>query len=199
MNRDKMDISRLWKEQKVEPPSIEELYFKMERLKRSNRKAMLFLNLIVFSTTIVILFIWYFYQPRFLSTKLGVCLTIGAMAIYVIAAHRSRLLFRRINRSDGDAHSNLNLFLAIKKKQRVMQTIVLNLYFIFFSIGLLLYMYEYVALMTFWKALVAYLSIIVWIIVNWFYFRPKQIRKQQQKLNEIIDRLQHICDQMNRS
>jgi hypothetical protein len=60
-------------------------------------------------------------------------------------------------------------------------------------------MYEYVALMTFWKALVAYLSIIVWIIVNWFYFRPKQVRKQQQKLNEIIDRLQHICDQMNRS
>lgn len=198
MNRNKMDITHLWKEQKVEPPSIEELFFKMERLKRTNRKTMLFLNLILFSTTIVILFIWYSYQPRFLSTKLGACLTICAMGIYVIAAHRGRLLFRRINRSDGDARSNLNLFLSIKKRQRVMQTIVLNLYFIFFSVGILLYMYEYVALMTFWKALLAYLSIIVWINVNWFYFRPKQIRKQQQKLNDIIDRLQHICDQMNR-
>ena len=65
MNRDKMDISRLWKEQKVEPPSREELYFKMERLKRSNRKAMLFLNLIVFSTTIVILFICIFINHDF--------------------------------------------------------------------------------------------------------------------------------------
>ena len=41
-----------------------------------------------------------------------------------------------------------------------MQTIVLNLYFIlfFFSVGLLLYMYEYVAFMPLWKAHVAYLS-----------------------------------------
>ena len=41
--------------------------------------------------------------------------------------------------------------------------------------------------------------IIVWIMLNWFYFRPKQIRKQQQQLDDIIDRLQHICDQKNRS
>lgn len=49
-----------------------------------------------------------------------------------------------------------------------MQTIVLNLYFIlfFFSVGLLLYMYEYVAFMPLWKAHVAYLSIIVWIMLN---------------------------------
>ena len=80
-----------------------------------------------------------------------------------------------------------------------MQTIVLNLYFIFFSVGLLLYMYEYVAFMPLWQAHVAYLSIIVWIMLNWFYFRPKQIRKQQQQLDDIIDRLQHICDQKNRS
>ena len=72
-------------------------------------------------------------------------------------------------------------------------------FFFFFSVGLLLYMYEYVAFMPLWKAHVAYLSIIVWIMLNWFYFRPKQIRKQQQQLDDIIDRLQHICDQKNRS
>ena len=60
-------------------------------------------------------------------------------------------------------------------------------------------MYEYVAFMPLWKAHVACLSIIVWIMLNWFYFRPKQIRKQQQQLDDIIDRLQHICDQKNRS
>jgi len=31
--------------------------------------------------------------------------------------------------------------------------------------------------------------------LNWFYFRPKIIKKQQQKLNDIIADLEKINDQ----
>ena len=37
----------------------------------------------------------------------------------------------------------------------------------------------------------------LWFLFNWFYLRPKQIKKQEAKLNEIIAKFEDIQGQLN--
>jgi hypothetical protein len=47
-------------------------------------------------------------------------------------------------------------------------------------------MFEYVLRMTLLDGLLTYGITGLWIAFNWFYLKPKIIKKQQQKLNDSI-------------
>ena len=49
---------------------------------------------------------------------------------------------------------------------------------------------------TFW-GIFAYGTTSIWILFNWFYLRPKQIKKQQSKLDEIIGKFEMLNEQLN--
>ena len=85
----------------------------------------------------------------------------------------------------------------IKAKQQYMQTTMLNLYFVLLSTGIGLYMYEYTQLMTAFWGIFVYGITSIWILFNWFYLRPKQIKKQQSKLDEIIGKFEMLNEQLN--
>jgi hypothetical protein len=55
-------------------------------------------------------------------------------------------------------------------------------------------MYEYTALMSPTAAILSYLLTFIWIAFNWFYIRPKTIRKQESQLNEMIERFEKIAE-----
>jgi hypothetical protein len=48
---------------------------------------------------------------------------------------------------------------------------------------------------TFW-GIFAYGTTSIWILFNWFYLRPKQIKKQQSKLDEIIGKFEMLNDRV---
>jgi amino acid permease len=77
-----------------------------------------------------------------------------------------------------------------------MQTTMLNLYFILLFAGICLYMYEYTSRMKFIYAVTAYVVTLAWIAINWFYLRPKTIKKQQAKINGLIDKFEEINNQL---
>jgi hypothetical protein len=57
-------------------------------------------------------------------------------------------------------------------------------------------MYEYAIRMTVFYALVTYGVTLLWIGFNWFYIRPKQIKKQQVKINELIAKFEDVNEQL---
>jgi hypothetical protein len=99
---------------------------------------------------------------------------------------------------NNDQNSNaeyLQQLLVFKKKQAFLQSTIMTAYFILLGLGIVLYMIEYTIRMSILGAALAYGITSLWIAVNWFYFRPKIIKKQQQKLNKIIADLEKINDQ----
>jgi hypothetical protein len=58
-------------------------------------------------------------------------------------------------------------------------------------------MYEYEQLMSLFWGIFAYLVTSIWVLFNWFYLRPKQIKKQQSKVDEIISKLEMLIEQLD--
>jgi hypothetical protein len=69
------------------------------------------------------------------------------------------------------------------------------LYFILLGLGLVLYMIEYALRMSLTGAVLTYGITCLWIAINWFYFRPRIIRKQQQNLNDTITAIENMNKQ----
>jgi hypothetical protein len=191
-----INFNELWEKQKTGEPNKEDLLLKINKFKKSNLKRLITTNLLLITTSLFIIFIWVYYQPQMITTKIGIILTILAMVIFVIAYNQSFELFRKISSTQSNSEYLIDL-LAIKTKQQFMQTTMLNLYFVLLSIGIGLYMYEYTQRMTSFWGIFAYGITLIWILFNWFYLRPKQIRKQQSKLDEIISKFEILNKQLD--
>jgi uncharacterized membrane protein YciS (DUF1049 family) len=57
-------------------------------------------------------------------------------------------------------------------------------------------MYEYASRMTFLNLCLAYGITLSWIAFNWFYLRPRKIKKQQSKINSLIEKFEEINHQL---
>jgi hypothetical protein len=105
-------------------------------------------------------------------------------------------LFNKVDNASDNAHYLQNL-IVIKGKQRFLQHTMMNLYFIMLMAGICLYMYEYTSRMTMTAGIITYAVTLIWIAFNWFYLRPKQIKKQQAKLDDLIAKFEGINRQMD--
>jgi hypothetical protein len=191
-----INFNELWAKQKTGEPNKEDLLSKINKFKKSNLKRLIITNLLLIITSFFIIFIWVYYQPQMITTKIGIILTILAMVIFVIAYNQSFALFRKITNTQSNSEY-LKELLAIKAKQQFMQTTMLNLYFVLLSTGIGLYMYEYTQLMTAFWVIFTYGITSIWILFNWFYLRPKQIKNQQSKLDEIISKFEMLIEQLD--
>jgi hypothetical protein len=191
-----INFNELWAKQKTGEPNKEDLLSKINKFKKSNLKRLITTNFILIATSLFIIFIWAYYQPQMITTKIGIILTILSMVIFVIAYNQSFALFRKTTNTLSNSDYLKNL-LAIKAKQQFMQTTMLSLYFVLLSTGIGLYMYEYAQLMSLFWGIFAYLVTSIWVLFNWFYLRPKQIKKQQSKVDEIISKLEMLIEQLD--
>jgi hypothetical protein len=191
-----INFNELWAKQKTGEPNKEDLLSKINKFKKSNLRRLITTNFILITTSLFIIFIWAYYQPQMITTKIGIILTILSMVIFVIAYNQSFALFRKTTNTLSNSDYLKNL-LAIKAKQQFMQTTMLSLYFVLLSTGIGLYMYEYAQLMSLFWGIFAYLVTSIWVLFNWFYLRPKQIKKQQSKVDEIISKLEMLIEQLD--
>jgi len=119
------------------------------------------------------------------------------MAIYGSSLNQQYPLLKKMDKANSNAE-HLASLLALKKKQQFLQTTLLNVYFIVLSVGIGLYMIEPTRHMTLFWAIVAYGITGLWILFSWLYLRPRQIKKQQTKLNDIISKFENIQTQLNK-
>jgi hypothetical protein len=190
-----IDFKNLWKQQTAEKPSMEELLGRLKKFKNENIRKLVVTNILLIITCVFIGMVWYHYQPQMLTTKIGIILVIVAMIIFLTAYNQLFMNFYRLDNNLTNSEYLQSLYL-LKNKQKFMQTTMLNLYFILLFAGICLYMYEYTSRMKFIYAVTAYVVTLAWIAINWFYLRPKTIKKQQAKINGLIDKFEEINNQL---
>jgi Flp pilus assembly protein TadB len=190
-NNTNIDFKDLWKKQTVSQHNIEDLMARLKQFRKAGLRSLWKTNIMLFATSAFIIFIWYYYQPQFISTKIGIVLVILAMIMYVTVYNGLLQIYKDIDTTQTN-QEYLQKLILIKRKQQFMQSTILSWYFVLLLSGICLYMYEYTSRMTVFYALITYGVTLLWIGFNWFYLRPKQIKKQQAKINHLIAKFEDV-------
>jgi hypothetical protein len=191
-----IDFKNLWKQQSVSPPNMEELLSRVKHFKRVSIRKLVKTNVLLIATSFFLGFIWYHYEPEFISTKIGIVLIIFAMALYLFVYNKLITFYKNIEGNQSNSEY-LQKLISIKAKQQYLQSRVLSLYFLLLGSGLGLYMYEYTSRMTILWAIVSYAVTLGWIAFSWFYLRPKEIKKEQNRINTLIAKFEAVNNQLN--
>jgi hypothetical protein len=189
-----IDFKELWVKQNIRPQDPDELFSKLKHYKKKGLRKLIIANVLLIATSVFIVFIWYQYQPQLITTKTGIILIILAMVIYLSVYNQLTPSFNKLKNEQSN-NEYLQHLITIKNKQLFLQTKMLNVYFMMISFGVFLYMYEYTSIMPVFYAVLAYTITLAWIGFNWFYIRPRTIKKQQSKLEEIINEFKRINGQ----
>lgn len=193
-----IDFKNIWKQQTSNKPNLEELIGKLKKFRNQNLRKLILANIGLITTSLLIIYIWYRFQPEMITTKIGIVLVILAMVMFLFAYNKMFMVFYKIDQTQSNNEYLQSLYV-VKSKQKLMQTTVLNLYFIMLFLGICFYMYEYTSRMTIGSGILMYSVTLAWIAFNWFYLRPKTIKKQQGKLDELINKFEEINNQLKDS
>ncbi|WP_336702576.1 hypothetical protein [Chryseobacterium indologenes] len=193
-----IDFKNIWKQQTSNKPNLEELLGKLKKFRNQNLRKLILANVALITTSILIAFIWYIYQPQMITTKIGIVLVILAMVIFLLAYNKMFMVFYKIDQTQSNSDYLQSLYV-VKNKQKWMETTILNLYFMMLFLGICFYMYEYTSKMAIGFGILAYAMTCAWIAFNWFYLRPRTIKKQQEKLDELINKFEEINNQLKES
>lgn len=194
---DTENFKDLWQKQTSIQPGIEDLRLKLKYFKQRNVRKIIITNILLLTTCAFIIFIWYYFQPRLITTKLGIILSVLAMLIFLFSYNKLFSVYNRIDQSETNNNYLKNL-IELKNRQKFIQTTMMNLYFLLLSTGVCLYMIEYTSRMPLIWQLFSYLIFFAWIAFNWFYIRPRTIKKQNIKLDELIEKFKDINAQLDR-
>jgi len=185
------DLKQLWNTQTSEVPSINELFKKASKLRNFTRYKLLIVN-IMLAVTLAGLTIMAFHSHTMSSTaSIGITLTVLAIVAYLYASNEIiKLLFK----SDFDSSNSeyLRNLIQLKHKQEFLQKTITTFSFICLSVGVFLYMYDEAVQRGLEYSLIAYGLTGAWIAFNWFYTRPRTIKKQLTNLTEIIQKLETV-------
>lgn len=190
-----IDFKDLWKQQVVNPPNIEELLSKLKQFKRVSLRKLIITNVLLIATSAFIVFIWYKYQPEFISTKIGIVLVIFAMMVYLFVYNKLGAFYKTIDGAQSNSEY-LQKLISIKAKLHFLQSTMLSLYFILLGSGLCLYMFEYTNRMTLFWGIITYAIMLGWVGFTWFYLRPKEIKKEQNRVNSLIAKFEEVNKQL---
>lgn len=135
----------------------------------------------------------FFYHPVFLSTRTGQLFVLISMLILVWSNLKS---LGRIYKIRNCSNQEFLKYLREVQLNRIIyynRTQVLGMFF--YSTGLLLYLYELVYKNTFW-AIVLYASTIIFLLISWFYFRPRAYQRRKEKFEPFLNHIEKLNDQL---
>ncbi|WP_281616265.1 hypothetical protein [Flammeovirga sp. SubArs3] len=180
-----LDLKNLWQQQSSSQPNVEEVLQKAKSYKKKSQQSMIISHITAFGTIAYLLFIAFYYDPEVILPKIGIGLSILAVVIYIYSINA---LYQLVNNIGFDTTSidYIKKLKEIKEKQRKIQTTTTSLYFILFSLGLGFYMAEYLVALSPNYSIPIAITTIIWVGINWFIFRPRLIRKQTKKIDELI-------------
>lgn len=189
-----IDFKDLWSKQTVSQPDINELLVRLKQFKNKGIRKLILTSILLVATIGFIAFIWYAFQPELITTKIGITLAILAMLVFMFFYSKLAVSYKAIDEQQSNTEYLQNL-IAIQVKQKFLQSSVLSLYFILLGTGICLYLYEYALKMPLYMAIATYLVTLSWFALNWFYLRPKQIKKEQDKINDLISKFEVLTKQ----
>ncbi|RKR10674.1 hypothetical protein C8C83_2353 [Flavobacterium sp. 90] len=190
-----IDFKDLWKKQAINQSDMQDVLGRLKKFKNASLRSFWILNILLFVTSAFNLFVWYYYQPKFVSSKIGITLMVLTMMIYLFVHNKLLSNYKNIETTQTN-QEYLQKLILIKKKQQFLQTKMISFYFIALTTAICLYMYEYAVRMSLLGMSLTYGITLSWIAFNWFYLRPKKIKKQQSKLDSLIEKFEDINNQL---
>jgi len=190
-----IDLKKIWNTQSIKTPEVQLLYAKANKLKRRSFLKLIAACIILLFNLSFAGFIWYYYQPELITTKLGIILIILAIIIFLIPFNKQFSLLAK-HKTEPNSKEYFQQLIKLKETQIFHQTTLLSIYFIMLSLGIGLYLIEYVSLLTITWAIVICGLTALWIAFNWFYIRPIVIKKRNTKLNSLLVEFEKLNSQM---
>lgn len=191
-----MDIKSLWKGQQTPLMDLSVIRRKIKyfRLRRIGEACAVIILMILAITMGMI--VWICWTPQLAITKLGITLLFIGFMLPVLSYGRLLHLYYGL-KIDSSNIDYMNSLLKIKRQEHRRQHTVLNLYFIFLSFGFVLYIYEYTFSHSFYRGIIAYSSLLLWIALNWFVFRPLILKKRNRKFIDFMNCVESYKGQLS--
>lgn len=190
-----INFKALWQKQAVIEPDMNDLLERLQQFKKSNIRLLFRTNILLITTSLLIGIIWYYYRPQFITTKIGIVTIILAMVTFLFFQNKMFAQFKKIDNT-SDNNQYLQNLVVIGDKQRFLQHTMMNIYFTMLLAGICLYMYEYTSRMTILAGIITYTVTFAWIAFVWLYLRPRTIKKQLARLDDLISKFEGINRQM---
>lgn len=80
-----IEFKDLWQKKVSEPLQLSQVYALANKAKRQLLVKTISINVILCLTAVFILAIWVYFKPKLVSTKIGICFTIIAISLLVLA------------------------------------------------------------------------------------------------------------------
>lgn len=191
MPTDNINFQDIWNKKNTDIPNIQEIKSSADKYKKKqlNNTVCHILSLSV--TAVMIIFIWNVIDFKMFTTSLGIILILIALAMYIYLVSENINVIRKINPSI----SNQEYLASLKKlqhQQLYMQTKGISIYYVLLTAGFAFYFYEFALRMSTLGGILAYGLTFIWLAVAWFFLRPRQIKKQNEKISKVIDSLEII-------
>lgn len=190
------NFNEIWQRQKTVVSNPADIIEKARKVQRSVRRKILFGNITLAFTLVFVILIVGYYKPEMPTTKIGTLLVAIGIVMQIVASGGMFPLVSKAQSTQSGA-DYLAQMLLVKKKQAFLQTTIMSLYFVFLTLGIFLYLYEYTVRMSAIGMALAYGLTGLWFAFAWFYLRPRAIKKQQAQLNDIIRNLEGISRQLS--
>lgn len=151
----------------------------------------------VFAATVVSLAIFvvslFFYQPVFLSTRIGQLFILFALLILLWSNLKS---LGRVYKIRNCSNQEFLKYLCEVQINRIIyynRTQVLGMFF--YSAGLLLYLYEMVY-KNIYLSIGLYVLTILMLATSWFYFRPRAYQRRKEKFEPLLNHIEKLNNQL---
>jgi len=191
MPSENINFQDIWNKKSAEIPNITEIKSKAEKYRTKKLFSIIFQMGCLILSSAFIIYLWNIIDFKLFTTRLGFIFVLAAIGMYIYLYSQNINIIRKIN----PAISNQEYLTALKKLQKqqlYMQTKGISIYFILLSLGFAVYFYEFVLRMSLLGGILSYGLTFFWMAINWFFIRPRQIKKQNAKISAVIDSLEMI-------
>jgi hypothetical protein len=195
MKTENQNLHELWKGKALAAPSHEEILERADKLKHSIRKRSIVMTLVLLVTLVAVFMIWSNAERQALIGSVGVTLIAVALSMGIVNFIKMGMSLTQKNLS-LDVDSYIKQMLAMKQQQELSQTKILSGYYALLTVGVAFYVYEPASQMELLQQSFTWLITLGWLAFVWFYLRPRAIKKQKEKFDFAITKLQSITGQL---
>ena len=164
-----------------------------QRLKLLTRMAGSVLALTL--TLPVMVWIYVDYHPVYPTTRISIIMMVIAIVAGIVIQSRSLPLLLKPVRQDVDNRAMILSLQKLRQRQKFIHTTFISCYFIVLGMAMAMYLFEFVH-RNFWFAIGAYTLTFGWFAFAWLYLRPRNIRKQHERLDAMIEHLKRLKEEL---
>lgn len=189
-----IEFGKLWAAQTVPVAMQEEVLMRVKHFKVMRIRQLVLNGLFLLVSILLIAGIWIVFEPQQATTKWGMSILITVITVYLISQGKVISLYLHLDNATSNEEF-LMRSIRIKEREARIQSGLIRAYFIFLSIGIGLYMFEFLVDLHYAKILLIYVAVYAWIGFIWRFARPRLVLQQRQRLDEVVGELSRLVDQ----